>query len=99
VAAAWDRLRGLGADVVGNLDADVSFDPDYMGFLLARFAEAPRLGVAGTPFTQDGGYDSTRDSFEGENYVAGPASCSAPRVSRTSAGTCRIRPAAWTGSP
>jgi glycosyltransferase involved in cell wall biosynthesis len=72
VSAAWDRLRGLGADVVGNLDADVSFDPDYMGFLLARFAEAPRLGVAGTPFTQDGGYDSTRDSFEGENYVAGP---------------------------
>ncbi len=31
----------------------------------------PKLGVAGTPFTEDGGYDSTRDSFEGENHVAG----------------------------
>ena len=28
--------------------------------------------MAGTPFTEVGGYDSTRDSFEGENYVAGP---------------------------
>ena len=55
-----------------NLDADVSFEPDYMEFLLQKFAEDPQLGVAGTPFTQDGGYDSTRDSFEGENYVAGP---------------------------
>lgn len=72
VAAAWDRLRDLGCDIVGNLDADVSFESDYMEFLLQRFAEAPRLGVAGTPFTQDGGYDSTRDSFEGESYVAGP---------------------------
>ncbi len=43
-----------------------------MEFLLQRFAELARLGVAGTPFTEAGGYDSTRDSFEGENYVAGP---------------------------
>ena len=66
------RASGVGFDVVGNLDADVSFGPDYMEFLLARFAENPKLGVAGTPFTQEGGYDSTRDSFEGQNYVAGP---------------------------
>src|SRR5438045_9730372 len=43
-----------------------------MACLLAQFAANARLGVAGTPFTQDGGYDSTKDSFEGENYVAGP---------------------------
>ena len=30
------------------------------------------LGVAGTPFTQEGNYDSSKDSFEGQNYVAGP---------------------------
>jgi poly-beta-1,6-N-acetyl-D-glucosamine synthase len=69
---ALDRMDGLRFEIVGNLDADVSFDPDYMEFLLRQFAEAPRLGVAGTPFTQSGGYDSTKDSFEGENYVAGP---------------------------
>jgi glycosyltransferase involved in cell wall biosynthesis len=72
VNAALERVKGLRFEIVGNLDADVSFDPDYMEFLLRQFADTPRLGVAGTPFTQSGGYDSTRDSFEGENYVAGP---------------------------
>ncbi len=28
--------------------------------------------MAGTPFTQEGNYDSSKDSFEGQNYVAGP---------------------------
>jgi glycosyltransferase involved in cell wall biosynthesis len=74
VNMALERIRatGLEFEVVGNLDADVSFEADYMEFLLAKFAENPKLGVAGTPFTQEGGYDSTRDSFEGQNYVAGP---------------------------
>ena len=27
--------------------------------------------MAGTPFIEDGGYDTARDSFEGENHVAG----------------------------
>src|SRR6058998_1981428 len=72
VNAALERLKGVSFEIVGNLDADVSFGPDYMEFLVGQFAETPRLGVAGTPFTQAGGYDSTRDSFEGENYVAGP---------------------------
>lgn len=72
VEAALERVQGLDFEVFGNLDADVSFEPDYMEFLMAQFAEDPALGVAGTPFTQAGGYDSTRDSFEGQNYVAGP---------------------------
>lgn len=69
--AGFERLQGLEYDVVGNLDADISFPPEYLEFLMGKFAEDPRLGVGGTPFTQDGGYDSARDSFEGENYVAG----------------------------
>lgn len=71
VNAAFERLKHLEFEVIGNLDADVSFDPDYMVFVLEKFAEDPQLGVAGTPFTEEG-YDSTKDSFEGENYVAGP---------------------------
>jgi biofilm PGA synthesis N-glycosyltransferase PgaC len=59
-------------EVMGNLDADVSFGPDYMEFVMGKFAADPKLGVGGTPFTEVGGYDSTRDSFEGQNYVAGP---------------------------
>jgi glycosyltransferase involved in cell wall biosynthesis len=71
--AGFERVKDLDFEVVGNLDADLSFDPGYFEFLMARFAEDPTLGVAGTPFTQDGGYDSAKDSFEGESYVAGGA--------------------------
>ena len=72
VNAALAHLADLEFEVMGNLDADVTFDPDYMAFVIAKFIDDPDLGVAGTPFTEVGGYDSTRDSFEGENYVAGP---------------------------
>jgi glycosyltransferase involved in cell wall biosynthesis len=71
VNAALERVAPLQFEVIGNLDADVSFEPDYMAFVLDKFATDPELGVAGTPFTEEG-YDSTKDSFEGENYVAGP---------------------------
>jgi biofilm PGA synthesis N-glycosyltransferase PgaC len=68
-----ERLRSsLPFDVVVNLDADVSFEADYMQFVLQKFADDAELGVAGTPFTEEGGYDSTRDSCEGGHYVAGP---------------------------
>lgn len=69
--AGYEKLNGIKVDVVGNLDADLSFPPDYLQFLMEKFASDPSLGVAGTPFTQDDGYDSAKDSFEGENYVAG----------------------------
>ena len=66
-----ERVGSFEFDVIGNLDADLSFDSEYLEFLVRKFSEDPRLGVAGTPFTEDGGYDSARDSFEGENHVAG----------------------------
>jgi glycosyltransferase involved in cell wall biosynthesis len=69
--AGLERVRSLEFEVIGNLDADVSFEPDYLEFLTQRLSEDPTLGVAGTPFTQDGDYDTARDSFEGENHVAG----------------------------
>jgi glycosyltransferase involved in cell wall biosynthesis len=72
VNGALAQMQKLSFDVLGNLDSDTTFDSGYMEFLMQKFSDHPRLGVAGTPFTQAGGYDSTRDSFEGENYVAGP---------------------------
>jgi len=69
--AGWERVRSVNFEIIGNLDADLSFDPDYLKFLIEKFSEDPELGVAGTPFTEDPDYDSTRDSFEGENHVAG----------------------------
>jgi biofilm PGA synthesis N-glycosyltransferase PgaC len=46
------ELDGVEFDVIGNLDADISFGPDYFAFLMHKFAENPRLGVAGTPFVE-----------------------------------------------
>lgn len=68
--AGWDRVRDLEFEILGNLDADLSFDADYLAFLMSKFAENERLGVAGTPFLENG-YDSAKDSFEGQNHVAG----------------------------
>jgi poly-beta-1,6-N-acetyl-D-glucosamine synthase len=52
--AGFERLRGVDFDIIGSLDADMSFAPDYFEFLLTRFENNPRLGVAGTPFGEDG---------------------------------------------
>ena len=51
--AGYERLASLGFDLIGNLDADITFEPDYYEFLLGKFAAHPQLGVAGTPFVED----------------------------------------------
>lgn len=51
--AGYARVKDLDYDVIGNLDADITFDPGYFAFLLEKFAENPQLGVAGTPFRED----------------------------------------------
>jgi len=50
--AGHARMAGLKYDIIGNLDADVSFDGEYFEFLLGKFADNPRLGVAGTPYRE-----------------------------------------------
>lgn len=50
--AGYEKIKNLNYDVIGNLDADITFEEDYMAFLLEKFAENPRLGVAGTPFKE-----------------------------------------------
>jgi glycosyltransferase involved in cell wall biosynthesis len=66
----YERVKNLKYEVIGCLDADVSFDEDYLEFLMSKFREDSHLGVGGTIFKQDG-YSSETDSFEGENHVAG----------------------------
>jgi biofilm PGA synthesis N-glycosyltransferase PgaC len=68
--AGYQRVKDLRYEVIGNLDADISFDEDFLEFLVGRFAEDPALGVAGTIFREEG-YSSERDSFEGEKHVSG----------------------------
>jgi biofilm PGA synthesis N-glycosyltransferase PgaC len=52
INAGRARVADLGYDVVGSLDADITIDEDYFRYLLSKFAENPRLGVAGTPFRE-----------------------------------------------
>jgi glycosyltransferase involved in cell wall biosynthesis len=68
--AGSDRVNGLSYEIIGNLDADISFDADYLEFLLGKFSLDPTLGVAGTVFREDG-YSSDKDGFEGHKHVAG----------------------------
>lgn len=64
------RLDDVEYDVIGNVDADVSFDDEYFAFLLDRLAGNPRLGVVGTAFKDRSlHYDYRFVSIE---HVAGP---------------------------
>jgi biofilm PGA synthesis N-glycosyltransferase PgaC len=53
VNAAYESIRSLSFDLIGNLDADITLPPDYYEFLIGRFIALPELGVAGTPFVED----------------------------------------------
>jgi poly-beta-1,6-N-acetyl-D-glucosamine synthase len=57
-----ERVRSLDFDVIGNLDADISFDSEYFEFLLGKFAKHPRLGVTGTTM-REAGHDALKDTF------------------------------------
>ena len=58
--AGYARVKDLEYEIIGNLDADVSFDErDYFAFLISKFAEDRRLGVGGTPYRHE---NSTRSS-------------------------------------
>jgi glycosyltransferase involved in cell wall biosynthesis len=68
--AGYERVKDLEYEIVGNLDADLSFDMGYIEFLLSKFSADATLGVAGTVFKEDG-YSSEQQSFEGHYHVAG----------------------------
>lgn len=70
--AGWETVKNLDYQIIGNLDADVSFEPDYFEFLLDKMSQDSSLGVAGTIFMEEG-YSSGKDSMEGQNHVAGAA--------------------------
>ncbi len=43
----YEKLQGLNYDYIGNLDADVSFQPYYYETVMKRFFVNPHLGIAG----------------------------------------------------
>jgi glycosyltransferase involved in cell wall biosynthesis len=67
--AGLKRVNDLKYKVIGNLDADISFEKDYFKFLLSKFKEDERLGVCGTPFIEDGKHYDYR--FTNIEHVSG----------------------------
>ncbi len=45
--AGLERVTHLGFDFIGNIDADLSFGPDYFANILRQFEGNPKLGLAG----------------------------------------------------
>lgn len=69
--AGYQKVRDLRYDIIGNLDADISFEKDYLEYLLDQFRGRPDLGVAGTPYIEGTiQYDYNYVSIE---HVSGPA--------------------------
>jgi poly-beta-1,6-N-acetyl-D-glucosamine synthase len=50
--AGYATVKDLKPDVIVNLDADVSIEPDHFQFLLGKFALYDKLGVWGSPFRE-----------------------------------------------
>jgi hypothetical protein len=72
--AGYAQVQSGDFDLIGNLDADITFEPDYYEFLLGKFAERPRLGVAGTPFIEDASqpqHHSYAHKFADLDHVSG----------------------------
>ena len=62
----FGRLTNIDYDFIGNLDADVSFEPSYFSGLLDEFADDPSLGLAGGSIfeRQDGQFKPRRTNRE-----------------------------------
>ena len=51
--AGYHIIKDLQYNIIGNLDADITFDESYFEFLLNKFSDNLSLGVSGTPFVED----------------------------------------------
>lgn len=68
--AGYSSLADIPFEFIGNLDADITFDPDYFSSILARMECDPKLGLAGGAIMEliDGQYVNQNVS---SNSVAG----------------------------
>jgi biofilm PGA synthesis N-glycosyltransferase PgaC len=51
--AGYARMKDVQYEVIGSLDADITFDEGYFAFLLRKLAEDPAFGLVGTPFKDE----------------------------------------------
>jgi glycosyltransferase involved in cell wall biosynthesis len=68
--AGQAKVRDLPYEVIGSLDGDISFEPDYFSFLLGKLTADTTLGLVGTPFKE--GSNPTYDyRFVSIEHVSG----------------------------
>src|SRR5437899_468210 len=67
----YRHLRTRRYEFIGNLDGDVSFDPDYHDRILAKFGNDPRLGIAGGFIYEEQGGTFLSRTFNTTRSVAG----------------------------
>jgi glycosyltransferase involved in cell wall biosynthesis len=65
--AGQARVQDLDYSIIGNLDGDTSFEPDYLEYLLEKFAQNPRLGVAGTNYVENAWDASLKHDYRFSN--------------------------------
>jgi len=78
--AGYALVKGLNFDVVGSLDADLSFDAELFSFLLGKLTKEPDLGLVGAPFKDSSMYDYR---FVSMSTYRAPANYFAAGVSKT----------------
>lgn len=68
--AGYERVKDLSFEVIGNIDADISFGQDFLAYLLEQFETMPDLGVAGTHYVESD-FHSYRNSYINVHHVNG----------------------------
>lgn len=71
---AYKLLSDYNFDFLITLDADVSFENDYFEFLIDKLDQNENMGLAGTPFVENG-FHSFYDSHVDINHVHGACQC------------------------
>jgi glycosyltransferase involved in cell wall biosynthesis len=67
--AGNERVKSLPYEFICSLDADITFEPDYFQFLLAKLESDSKLGLVGTPFRE--GNESYDYRFVSPKHVSG----------------------------
>ena len=66
----FNKIKSLNYDIVCCLDADITFEKNYFEYLLGKFEQEPKLGVAGTDYIE-GDFHSYKNSYINVHHVNG----------------------------
>ena len=72
IKAAVQSIDSKDFELIACVDADVTFGGDFFETLIKKFANDPELGVAGTPFWENGRHSHSRF---GTNFDDPPGQC------------------------